>query len=196
MIEGYIGRPGSGKSYLLTEKVVRLADRGEKCFTNWDIAHENVWRYEADDLLDLPPGKIFIDEAHLWFPARAALRLPPSWLAMLSQTRKSGWDLFWATQHETRVDRVLRDVTCWMHLCTAWWKRQNNAPLIFHIETWEPEDFRKKGKRVMAQWKFFNKRVAAAYDTFEHLEVAEHAESDSDVYRLKSEARKRGKGGR
>ncbi|MDR1188133.1 MAG: zonular occludens toxin domain-containing protein [Bifidobacteriaceae bacterium] len=157
------------------------------------MAHENVWRYQADDLLDLPPGKIFIDEAHLWFPARAALRLPPSWLAMLSQTRKSGWDLYWATQHETRVDRVVRDVTSWMHLCTAWWKRSDGRPLLFHVETWEPEDFRKKGRRVTAVWKTFKRDVAQAYDTYEHLEIAGHAESDSDVYRAKSNQRRKKK---
>jgi hypothetical protein len=193
MIEGYIGRPGSGKSYLLTEKVIRLAARGEQCYVNWDIAADNVWRYTAEDLLDLPPGSIFIDEAHLWFPARGSLRLPPSWLAMLSQTRKAGWDLYWATQHETRVDRVVRDVTSWMHLCTSYWKDRQGRPLLFHIETWEPEEFRKAGKRVTTVWKRFKPKVAAAYDTFERLEVAEHAKSQNDYYAIQSKSRK-GKG--
>ena len=32
-IEGYVGRPGSGKSYTLTERVLEEADKGRICFT-------------------------------------------------------------------------------------------------------------------------------------------------------------------
>lgn len=181
MIEGYIGRPGSGKTYTLTERVLREADRGARCFTNWDVAHENVWRYREDQLLDLPPGKIFVDEAHLWFPARQALNLPPSWLAMLSQTRKAGWDLFWCAQHETRVDRVLRDVTSWMYLCTSWFQIDGH-PLLFETQQWEPENFRKRALREGHQFRLFNQRVADAYDTFERLSVAAHTEKSTDRY--------------
>lgn len=181
MIEGYIGRPGSGKSYALTKRVLVEADRGNRCFTNWDVSHENVWRFREDQLLDLPPGKIFMDEAHLWFPARQALHLPPSWLAMLSQTRKSGWDLFWCAQHETRVDRALRDVTSWMHLCSAWFS-VNGHPLVFRTETWEPEYFRKAGHKMLTKWSLFDQNVADAYDTFERLSVAAHTQSDKDRY--------------
>src|SRR3954453_10256371 len=98
MIEGYIGRPGSGKSYTLTARVVKEARRGRQVFTNYAVRADNVWYFTPDQLMDLPPGLIVIDEAHLWFPARMALKLPPSWLAMLSQTRKNGWDLPWAAQ--------------------------------------------------------------------------------------------------
>lgn len=187
MIEGFIGRPGSGKSYSLTRRVLLEADRGHLVFTNWDVAYKNVYRYREDQLLDLPAGKIFVDEAHLWFPARQALNLPPSWLAMLSQTRKSGWDLYWCAQHETRVDRALRDVTNWMHLCTSWFT-SNGHPLLFRQETWEPESFRKKKLREASKWFLFDQRVATAYDTFERLHVAQHTESRTDRYAAKSKA--------
>lgn len=185
MIEGFIGRPGSGKSYALTARVIREAERGNRCFTNWDVNYKNVWRFREDELLDLPPGKIFVDEAHLWFPARQALNLPPSWMAMLSQTRKSGWDLFWCAQHESRVDRAIRDVTSWMHLCSSWFS-MNGHPLLFRQETWEPEFFRKPSKREVSRWFTFNERVANAYDTFERLTVAAHTEKPDDRYARKS----------
>lgn len=181
MIEGYIGRPGSGKSYSLTARVIREAERGNRCFTNWDVVHPNVWRFREDQLLDLPPGKIFVDEAHLWFPARQALNLPPSWLAMLSQTRKAGWDLFWCAQHESRVDRVLRDVTSWMYLCSAWFQVDGH-PLFFKTEQYEPENFRKAAKREGTTWRRFDPKVAAAYNTFERLTVAAHTEKKTDQY--------------
>jgi hypothetical protein len=185
VIKGFIGRPGSGKTYHMTRDVLKEADRGNRCFTNWDVAHENVWRFREDQLLDLPPGKIYIDEAHLWFSARQALNLPPSWLAMLSQTRKAGWDLTWCAQHETRVDRVLRDVTSWMYLCSAWGKVDGH-PFAFQLQQWEPENFRRKSLREGNQWFMFEQRVADAYDTFERLTVAAHAQKDSDAYAKKS----------
>ena len=185
MIEGYIGRPGSGKSYTLTERALREANRGRTVFTNYGLVHENVFTFTPDQLLDLPPGLIVIDEAHLWFPARMSLKLPPSWLAMLSQTRKAGWDLLWCAQHESRVDRVLRDVSSWLWLCNAWFAWDGH-PLVFQSQSFEPEFFRKKGRRMTNRYRLFDSKVAAAYDTYESLAVAEHATSDTDVYAKKS----------
>ncbi len=185
MIEGYIGRPGSGKSYTLTARVLEEANKGRTVFTNYDVVHENVWRFREDQLLDLPPGVIVIDEAHLWFPARGALNLPPSWLAMMSQTRKSGWDLLWCAQHETRVDRVIRDVSSWMYLCSAWLKKDNH-PWFFKTESYEPEYFRNPRHKQITRWRMFDPKIAAAYDTYERLTVAAHTEKATDRYARKS----------
>lgn len=187
MIEGYIGRPGSGKSYTLTERAIQHARRGRQVFANYAIDEPNCWTFRPVDLLDLPPGLIVIDEAHLWFPARMALKLPPEWLAMLSQTRKNGWDMFWAAQHENRVDRVLRDVSNWMWLCDGWFQSQGH-PLFFEAKQYEPERFRKNKQWVSRRFKLFNQRIASAYDTYQRLDVADHAKSDG-VYATTSAAR-------
>ncbi len=179
MIEGYIGRPGSGKSYTLTERALRERRRGRDVFCNYLL--DGTYYFQPDDLMHLPPGLIVIDEAHLWFPARQALRLPPSWLAMLSQTRKNGWDLLWAAQHETRVDRVLRDVTSWQWLCSAWFT-YNSHPVLFKAQSFEPEYFRKPGKHMTTTWRTFSRKTAEAYNTHERLTVADHAQSETDAY--------------
>lgn len=181
MIEGLIGRPGSGKSYELTRRVLREADRDRMCFTNWAVAHPNVFLFAPDQLMDLPPGFVAIDEAHLWFPARGSLQLPMSWLAGMSQTRKAGWDLMWAAQHESRVDRVVRDVTSWMWLHQAWGK-SNGHPRLFTSTSWEPEYFRRPKKRMSRQLHFFSQRVADAYNTHETLAQADHTRSAKDPY--------------
>lgn len=181
MIEGYVGRPGSGKSYTLTRRALALAGRGRTVFANYPIDAEGCWTFRPEQLLDLPPGVIVIDEAHLWFPARMSLKLPPSWLAMLSQTRKNGWDLLWCAQHEARVDRVIRDVSSWMHLCSAWFSHDGH-PVLFKTETYEPEFFRNPKKCVGTNWRRFDKKVAGAYDTFERLVTAEHVNSTNDIY--------------
>lgn len=181
MIEGYIGRPGSGKSYTLTERALREAKRGRQVFCNYGLVADNVWTFTPDQLLDLPPGLIVIDEAHLWFPARMSLKLPPSWLAMLSQTRKNGWDLLWCAQHENRCDRVLRDVSSYLWLCSAWVKMDGH-PMFFVADSYEPEFFRNPKRKMTRRLRRFDRKVAAAYDTFESLTVAKHATSDNDIY--------------
>lgn len=180
-IEGLIGRPGSGKTYEATRRVLEAADRDRLVFTNYAVTHPNVFLFGPDQLMDLPPGLVVIDEAHLWFPARGALKLPMSWLAGMSQTRKKGWDLLWVAQHETRIDRVVRDVTSWMHLCNAWFSH-NGHPMFFTHRTWEPEYFR-RDKKVMGRGAHrFRHRVAQAYDTFESVTQADHTVDAKDPY--------------
>lgn len=181
MIEGYIGRPGSGKTYALTRRLLRIADKGRPVYANYHIEHENVHVFEPADLMDLPPGVVALDEAHLYFPARGSLKLPMSWLAMMSQTRKRGWDILWTAQHENRIDRVVRDITNLMWHCQAW-GLSREKPSLFIARAYEPEDFRKTGK-VLNRWiGRFDQKVADAYDTFEQITEADHLR-ERDVYR-------------
>lgn len=180
-IEGLIGRPGAGKSYELTRRALAEADRDRMVFANYAIEHPNVYLFTPDQLMDLPPGLVVIDEAHLWFPARMALRLPMSWLSGMSQTRKKGWDLIWAAQHESRVDRVVRDVTSWMWLNSAWFQHEGH-PVVFAASCWEPEFFRRPEKRYTRSWHLFSRRVADAYNTHESLTQADHTQDPKDVY--------------
>lgn len=180
-IEGLIGRPGSGKSYELTRRVLAAADRDRMVFTNYAVKHPNVYMFQPDQLLDLPPGLIVIDEAHLWFPARMSLKLPMSWLSGMSQTRKKGWDMLWAAQHESRIDRAIRDVTDWMWLHQCYF-RHNNHPVMFSSASWEPEYFRRPEKRFTRGLHFFSKRVADAYNTHETLVQADHTRQAGDPY--------------
>jgi hypothetical protein len=180
-VECYVGRPGSGKTYTLTERVLREADRDRLVFTNYSVKHPNVYQFTPDQLLDLPPGLIVIDEAHLWFPARMSLKLPMSWLAGISYVRKNGWDLLLSTQHEQRLDRAVRDVCAWMWLCSAWFSH-NGHPVLFASSSWEPEFFRRPDRRYTRNFRWFNRRVAEAYNTFESLAQADHTVQKNDVY--------------
>lgn len=184
-VECLIGRPGSGKSYELTRRVIEEADRDRLVFTNYAVSHPNVYMFTPDQLMDLPPGLVVIDEAHLWFPARMSLKLPMSWLTGISQTRKKGWDVLLAAQHETRIDRALRDVCSWMWLCRAWGSH-NGHPVVFTASSWEPEFFRRDDKRFTRAFHFFNRRVANSYNTHETLQQAEHTKQAGDVYASKA----------
>jgi zona occludens toxin (predicted ATPase) len=176
-----IGRPGSGKSYEATRRALWEADRDRMVFSNYAIKHPNCYMFGPNDLLDLPRGVVIIDEAHLWFPARMSLKLPMSWLTQVSQTRKSGWDLLLVAQHETRLDRALRDVAEWAHLCRAWFS-YNDHPVLFTTTTWEPEAFRKPKRQLARGAHLFSQRVADAYNTHERLVQADHTHDPKDQY--------------
>lgn len=180
-IRGLIGRPGSGKTYELTRRVLNIADRGGLVCANYFVDHPNVVVFEPEHLLDLPPSLVVIDEAHLWFPARMSLKLPMSWLATMSQTRKNGWNLLWSAQHESRVDRVVRDVSDWLSLSTAWgWT--NGHPRLFTTTTYEPEFFRRPGRVAARSMNLYSKRVANSYDTFQRITQASHTVDKNDAY--------------
>lgn len=155
--------------------------RGRQIFSNYSLRGAQL--FGPDDLLHLPPGLVLIDEAHLYFPARGAMRLPPSWLQMMSQTRKRGWDIWYTTQHEHRIDSVVKDVTNWLWKVEAW--SVPMVPKFFVSKAWEPEQFRRKGLHYQTRLKFFSEKTASAYDTFETIQVAEHAQSKTDHYATK-----------
>lgn len=169
-----MGRPGSGKTYTLTDRVLRVASGGRPVFTNYPVRHPNVWQFGPADLFSLPAGVVVIDEAHLWFSSRAALRLPTEWLAELSQTRKRGWDLWWSAQHESRVDKVIRDVTNWIWVCSAWGGKGASHPFLFRAKSYEPEHMRDPKRAGISTARFFSQKVASAYDTLGRIETAEH----------------------
>lgn len=182
VIEGYVGRPGSGKSYTMTARALEACNEGRQVYCNFTLRHPNAERIAIEDLLDagMPPGLVLIDEAHLWFPARLSMKLPPSLLMKLSQTRKMGWDLIWIAQHETRVDKVLRDVTNWLWLCNHWLPGMGGG--WFTATCWEPEKFRKPKKHAQRSVRRFDQSIADAYDTFESLVVADHVAQVKDHY--------------
>lgn len=184
MIEGYIGLPGSGKTYTIVKRALQEA-KTRPVFTNFPIEGENIFSYTDEDLLNLPPGVIIMDEAHLYMPARGSLRLPMSWLALFSQTRKRGWDLLWSTQHENRVDRVLRDVTNWMWLCEAskWPWDPRGTTRYFKARCYSPEGFRSEKGFMYSNYHRFRQDVADRYDTFGQVNEAAHLRAAKDHYR-------------
>ncbi|MCA1706135.1 MAG: zonular occludens toxin domain-containing protein [Actinobacteria bacterium] len=190
MIEGYIGRPGSGKSYSMTARAFRKGQRYDAVYANYrlQVPGFNYLR-GPEDLLKLKAESsrkvlVLIDEVHLWLPARMAMKLPPSLWMQLSQTRKAGWDLHWAAQHESRVDRVLRDVTNWFWYCTSWGQGVNplDRPLLFVNTRYEPERYRKKKSAISRVPRLFSSKIAALYDTRESLAVAGHVAAMADPY--------------
>lgn len=193
-ITGIIGAPGSGKSLEAARRaMVAHNDRDFHIYTNMPLTLPHSTLITPTTLADATTdgcdcrrgcaGKfVLLDEVHLWLPARRSLQLPVSWLALFSQTRKIGWaEVFYTAQHETRVDRVLRDVSTWMvlaeHFTLPWeW---------FRYTTWEADYFRHPAKRLTRDIRRRSKRASDVYDTLGKIAGADHFKDKDDPYSAK-----------
>lgn len=111
MIEAYVGLPGSGKSYSAVRKLLAERKKGRNVYANFHSKYGD-WNFCLwDDMRELYNAFVMIDEAHVWFGSRAWKDNMIEDLAYWQQHRKDGIDMVYVTQHETRVDVVLRELT-------------------------------------------------------------------------------------
>lgn len=192
-IEGHIGKRGSGKSYMLTKRVLKKWKKYEAVYANYQIDVPNfVPLLDPSQLIGLRasgPRKqilIVIDEAHIWFPSRQSMKLPISMMSLLSQSRHYGWVIWWAAQHEMRVDKALRDITDWMWLCRSYCKGlciDPNRPVFMFAKVYEPENFRKPKKHEYWVLSLFRSKVAHAYSTNDSVASSSHLAEVKDFFR-------------
>lgn len=169
-ISAMVGRPGAGKSYVLTRVALKALRRGQPVFANFSI--EGVPRFKLDEMADLPPGVVIVDEAQNWFHARMWSSMPPDMLERWSQTRKAGWRVFIGTQHENNLDSVIRRVCQWAWLLEPRWSVVTGfeRPLYIYGRRWDFFDFRRmdRGHRPLERRRWwFRTSIANAYDTME-----------------------------
>lgn len=121
MVEGYVGFPGSGKSYSMVARALREAKKkGHKSelFSNIPLVGVRYTFIESfDDLDGCTSGTILLDELGVWMSSRDAMKLPAGVRSFLAQHRKQGLDLYWSAQHENRVDTIIRELTCILWRC-------------------------------------------------------------------------------
>lgn len=193
-VQMIVGPPGAGKSYVMTAIALdRLKRSNRPVFANYSI--EGVEKFKLEDMADLPPCTLIVDEAQNWFHARMWASLQrdhPDLLERWSQTRHMGWDIFLGTQHESNVDSVVRRVCHYGWLLEPRWKvlssleprtrraaraagdpvKEHRHPLWVHGRCWWFWDFRRmeKGRRPIRRktW-LWSWDVASAYDTHENV---------------------------
>jgi len=124
MIELYTGRPGSGKTLMLTRRVLRALDMGYVVYTNYPIKHEKAERegrlklwQDLWDLIELKDGIIVMDEAHVYMNSRKWDALPDDMQVKLQQHRKHGLHIWGTVQHENRIDVVYRELVSRFYVC-------------------------------------------------------------------------------
>lgn len=177
MVEGIIGLPGSGKTYLLAKRGLEDMAKGKEVWANFHLEGAKYFS-RLPELISYIKQKlikkeriqmtILIDEINLSFPSRMWAKVPGWVLYFWSQTRKFGLDIYYTSQSFKRVDTIIREITNFLWLV---------RPLPFNFRLASqiiPEEIDIQKKDVIDR-KYFrlDKDVFSKYDTFEILELQE-----------------------
>jgi hypothetical protein len=115
-----------------------------------------------DELVGLRNAVVIVDEAHIMAPSLNPHAIPEAAKWALSMARKHRVDLYWISQHESRVTAALRDLTNVLYHCTSWYG--NN---VFMAKGYEPERMRKKAEHLDRIYHRLRMQTADLYDTLE-----------------------------
>ena len=125
MVEGFVGLPGSGKTYWLTKLGLDAVKKGRKVYANFKLEGA-IYYKDLKDVQEIENGVILVDEINLSCPSRWWDRFPAYLAYFWSQTRKNQLDVYWTAQHQDRVDKIVREISNWI------WKI-TNLPFGFRI---------------------------------------------------------------
>jgi hypothetical protein len=160
MVEGYVGRPGSGKSYSLVARALReykLRGDQTELFSNIPLVGVRYTYVETfDQLLNIGTGIVLLDELGVWMSSRDSMKLPKPVRDMLAHHRKMGLNLYWSAQHENRVDAIIRELTNILWRCR----------FIPRIGVWQHgEDVSTPDMTFGSKFEKFRREVCATYET-------------------------------
>lgn len=174
-VVGIVGRMGSGKSYMAVRMAYRRLQAGANVCTNFSmrLPDELAARWTQfrgwEDFAVLEDAVVIIDEAQLYAPSNKTLVFPNVARWKLAQARKFGLDVYWISQHEARVNTIIRDLTHMVYVCRAY-----AGGKFFVAYGYEPEDLRKEGKHIDRQSYRFDLAVGQMYDTLQILDADDH----------------------
>ncbi len=168
MVEGFVGLPGSGKTYYISLLGLRAIKQGRKVYANYKLDGA-IYYKDLMDILDVTDGVILVDEINLVCPSRWWDRFPPKLAYWWSQTRKSQLDVYWTSQHQDRVDKIVKEITNFI------WEI-HKLPFGFRsMGCYLPEQI-SKVKRESFGFKIFHisKKVFSHFNTYERIEIAQN----------------------
>lgn len=165
MIEGYVGRPGAGKSYSMVARAVKLIGH-RPIYANWlqpdsvlfgEIPQWFTTFTDLEALLDVDNALVLIDEIGLWFNARRFRETSMDTLSFFRQSRKNGLDLWYTTQREGDIDVVIREMTATIWDCQRYFN-------MIYCRGKDPQD--KKGSYFLKQTYPVRESIGRMYDTY------------------------------
>lgn len=167
MVQGYVGLPGTGKTYWLAKTGLDAIKKGRDVYANFHLDGAKYFN-RLDQIKAVRKGVILIDEINLSVPSRMWNKLPSWLLYFWSQTRKFDLDIYWTAQSLARVDKVVREISNFV------WQFKNFF-FGFHVANkYLPEEM-DKAKRMSFETKWFtiDKKVYEHYNTYEIIEIQE-----------------------
>lgn len=177
MINIITGRPGSGKTYILTRIALDHLKAGRDVYSNYFIKWEgnnlHYWDNHSE-LVGIRSGVIIMDEAQVYFNSRKWEALDERLQYKLQQHRKDGLDIWGTVQHESRLDVVMRELVGRFYRCekVLGSKEDVAKPWGFiKMAEYLPEDMKKDRKEAIdLRWFAIKKEFCEAYDTLAKIE--------------------------
>ena len=201
---GIVGKMGSGKSYMATRIAYKRMLNGAKIVTNFTMHLEcpggkhrrfrcpcklaPQWQKFNDwpDLLPLTNAVVIIDEADLFAPSNDFNAITDEVRWKMKMARKHKLDIYWISQHENRMNRILREyLTNEIAICRSFFGGK-----YFSAKFYDPSTIRKgSSEHTMRIGYFLNKRIANLYNTLETIQGSEYAgdETMANANRLSHE---------
>lgn len=155
---------------------------------------------------------VLIDELNLWAPSRLWQDLGLGVLNRWAYARKDGLEVHWSSQHESRVDKVAREVTDHIYTNTSFGGIIGRVRFqVFQRRKWVPALMTDKNRVVSAEgakgsgavggfeWPEFvvrwgrtlSTREEDSFDTYEHVQDSGHLASGASKRAERAEKRVR-----
>lgn len=154
MIEGFVGLPGQGKTYLMTKLALKHMKKGVPVYANFNLEGAHKWS-QVEELFDVKEATILIDEAGLVAPAGFWKAIPFEVMAHWRQHRHKRINVFFTAQDLADIAVPLRRVTQYVN------EVKKLGPLIY----WSCRNPRTKEK-YGGGFTIFDMEVAKKYNSY------------------------------
>jgi len=172
------GRPGSGKTYILTKIALEFLKEGRTVFSNYfiDWDKNNLHFFDkVEELKSLEKGIIVMDEGQIYFNSRNWENLSETMQYKLQQHRKDGLDIWATVQNIKRIDILIRELVsryfeCKSLICFNFLKEHYE---LFIKKEYDVEDEEVKDKRECfgTELIFFEPEIGNRYDTLKKISL-------------------------
>lgn len=189
------GRPGTGKTYILTAKALDFLKKGREVWSNYFIkwSGENLHYYHTiNELVDIRKGIILMDEVHVYFNSRKWEVLPETLQYKLQQHRKQGLDIWGTAQNINRVDVVMRELISGYYECHklfSFFENSNYPTGLFVTREYDVKDASKPDQlrpSYSFDWYFTSRDVFDSYDTLQEVPKLYDEKEDYKIRKYKT----------
>lgn len=180
MISLFTGKPGEGKTLIMTQKAYKEAKKGRQIYSNYKLEFDkeeniNVKYYkEIEELVDVKEALILMDEAQIYINSRNWEKLPLEFQYKLQLHRHDGLDIWGTAQHISRVDIVCRQLIHNYYKCKKMFDL--GGMIYFLLIRLDEDQINKEMDKIRILGRelvIFNKKNPPLYDTYGKIDVVE-----------------------
>lgn len=181
MINVFVGKPGTGKTYSLVRTALQAIKMGRDVYSNFYINFDTLnltpkknkplgrllfWK-DIEEFVDIKSGEILMDEAQIYLNSRDWKTLPRSLQYKLQQHRKHGINIWGAVQNVKRIDTVAREL-----VNSVFQVRRMGR--IFIVNEYDIEEIDKVKRHSYSTHIFFlNMILANCFDTLQEIALSD-----------------------